>query len=69
MGTTDEGFRQGMAGGFRRITLSKHAGQVPVVRKHHTQEQRHHTLRHTKRIKSQETGTHSQVPQRLHVFL
>ena len=66
MGTTDEGFRQGMAGGFRRITLSKHAGQVPVVREHPTQEQHHHTLRHSQRIKSQKAGTHSQVPQRHH---
>jgi len=50
-----------MAGDSGGITIPEH-----VVRKHHTQEQRHHTLRHTKRIKSQETGTHSQVPQRHH---
>ena len=48
-----------MAGDFGRITIPEHAGQVPVVREHHTQEQRHHTLRYTKRIKSQETRTNS----------
>ena len=34
LGTTDAGFRQGMAGGFRRTTLPKHAGQVPTLYKH-----------------------------------
>ena len=38
MGTVDEGFRQGMAGGSRRITFPEHAGQVPDVHQHHTEE-------------------------------
>ena len=52
-----------MAGGVGWITVPEHAGQVPVVREHPTQEQHHHTLRHSQRTQSQEAGTHSQVPQ------
>ena len=48
-----------MAGGPGWTTFPEHAGQVPVVREHTAQEQRHHTLRYTKRIKSQETRTNS----------
>ena len=51
-----------MAGGVRWTTVPEHAGQVPVVREHPTQEQHHHTLRHSQRTQSQEAGTHSQVP-------
>ena len=53
-----------MAGDSGRITVPEHAGQVPVVREHHTQEQRHHTLRYFQRTKTLKTGTNSQVPQR-----
>ena len=66
MGTADEGFRQGMAGGAGWTTVPEHAGQVPVVREHPAQEQRHHTLRHSQGTQSQEAGTHSQVPQGHH---
>ena len=53
-----------MAGGVGWTTIPEHAGQVPVVREHPTQEQHHHTLRHSQRTQSQEARTHSQVPQR-----
>ena len=53
-----------MAGGPGWTTFPEHAGQVPVVREHPTKEQCHHTLRHPERIKSQETRTNSQIPQR-----
>ena len=56
MGTVDARFRQGMAGGSRGTTLPEHAGQVPALHKHHTQEQHHYTLRHSQRVKDQETG-------------
>ena len=55
-----------MAGGPGWFTIPEHAGQVPVVREHHPQEQRHHTLRHSQRTQSKETGTNSQVPQGHH---
>ena len=55
-----------MAGGPGWTTFPEHAGQVPVIREYPTQEQRHHTLRHSQRTQSQEAGTHSQVPQGHH---
>ena len=58
MGTTDARLRQGMAGGSRGITLPEHAGQVPVVHQHYTKEQHHYTLRHSQRVKIQETRNH-----------
>jgi len=58
LGTTDARFRQGMAGGSRGITSQEHAGQVPDVHRPFTQEQHHHTLRHSQGIKIQETGNH-----------
>ena len=51
-----------MAGGTGRIAIPEHAGQVPEVRQHHPQEQRHNKLQHRKRIKNQERTWHSQVP-------
>ena len=58
MGTTDARFRQGMAGGPGWFTLTEHAGQVPDVHRPFTQEQHHHTLRHSQGIEIQETRNH-----------
>ena len=55
-----------MAGGPGWTTFPEHAGQVPVIREYPTQEQRHHTLRHSQGTQSQEAGTNSQVPQGHH---
>jgi len=52
-----------MAGGTGRIAIPEHAGQVPEIRKHYPQEQRHNKLQHRKRIKNQERRWHSQIPQ------
>ena len=58
MGTTDAGFRQGMAGGSRGITVPEHAGQVPTPHRYHTKEQYHNTLRHSQRVEDQEARDH-----------
>ena len=47
-----------MAGGPGWFTLPEHAGQVPDVCKHHTQEQRHNTLRHSQRAEVKKTRRH-----------
>ena len=53
-----------MAGSIRRVTLSKYAGQVPQVCEHHTQKQRHHTLRHSQRNTHKEATADCSIPKK-----
>ena len=56
LGTVDEGLRQGMAGGSRRITLHEHAGQVPNVYQPYPEKQHHNTLRYLKGNEEKKSG-------------
>ena len=51
-----------MAGGTGRIAIPEHAGQVPEIRKHYPQEQRHNKLQHRKRIKIKNVDLKFNVP-------